>query len=222
MIDKIKIKDDKIDNLEKKIDTIMKTNEETKKMNEELKQQNLRLEKMMAKADIKLDKTLDELYEAKEDREKICEQLNETNEQLESTNDKLDYSETILKKVSKKLDIAVDDRVIKTKSITTHEYFVLLKNEKEKYKYYAIRGQKRYVENKVNEKKDDNYIHVKTIECIPNSTNLWLRLKEQLKGSDEYCGNKMNLVNLKEKEFVKKIEEIHNQRKSIKLVDQAI
>jgi len=68
--------------------------------------------------------------------------LDDANEELELTNEKLDNTDKTLNIVAKKLDIAVEDRVVKTKKTAILEYFVIMKNPSIHYKYYVIRGQK--------------------------------------------------------------------------------
>ena len=105
----------------------------------------------------------------------------------------------------KKLDIAVEDRVPKTDNQDKLEDFILLKskNKKALYKYYAICGQYIYVDRKSNKKiNKENYTkinfttsdgneEISRIDNVPNSKNLWHRLKEKLKKKVEYCGNEM-------------------------------
>ena len=64
-----------------------------------------------------------------------------------------------MKHTNKKLNIAVEDRVIKPEDENILEYFILLKNRKKnsEYKYYCIRGQKRYVDIKLNQEINDKY-----------------------------------------------------------------
>jgi hypothetical protein len=101
--------------------------------------------------------------------------LEDSKEELELTNEKLDNTDKTLIQVAKKLDIAVEDRVIKTKKSATLEYFIIMKNNITDYKYYIIRGQKRYI----NKKQLDGYIQIKSIECCPNASILWNLIKEK-------------------------------------------
>ena len=130
-------KDNKIDNLEEKMNILIEDNKETKimnekilknneeliknnketkimndkilKNNEELLKSNRSMEKSLNKANYKLDETLEKLDE-------VHEELENTHEELEDTNEKLDNTDKTLKIVVRKLDIAVEDRVVKTKS----------------------------------------------------------------------------------------------------------
>ena len=89
-----------------------------------------------------------------------------------------------------------------------------MKNNNTDYKYYIIRGQKRYINKKKYEL--NGYEEIKTIECCPNASTLWNLMKEQLKNNIDFCGNKLNLINnLTEKNFILKVDEIYNFRKNI-------
>jgi methyl-accepting chemotaxis protein len=127
-INEIKDKNNKIDSLEEKLNIIIKNNDKTHKMNEELIEQNKEIlknneellksnksmEKSLNKANHKLDETLEKLDE-------VHEELENTNTELEDTNEKLDNTDKNLKMVAKKLDIAVEDRVVKTRSKLKNE-----------------------------------------------------------------------------------------------------
>jgi len=104
--------------------------------------------------------------------EDITINLDDIKEELTESNTKLNYA-------CKKLDIAVEDRVPKTTNLDKLEDFILLKNNKNKalYKYYAIRGQNFYVDQKSKKKiTDENYSEIYRINGVANSINLWNRL----------------------------------------------
>ena len=191
---KIEKKDHKIDKLEEKINKILEDNKQ-------ILENNKKMEYQLNEALEKLDITTDMLDDSKEE--------------LEEVNEKLDNTDKTLNKVAKKLDIAVEDRVVNTKKLSTLEYFIIMKNNNADYKYYVIRGQKRYI----NKKKDDlgdGYDEIKRIECCPNASILWNLMKEQLKNNIDFCGNKLNLLsNLNEERFLSKVDEIYNSRKNI-------
>ena len=150
---------------------------------------------------------------------KMEAQLNEALERLELTHDRLDDTKEELDITSEKLDIignklniAVEDRVVKTRKHSLLEYFVIMKNPNTTYKYYIIRGQKRYITKKKEELA--GYTEIKTLECVPNASTLWNLVKENLRNIN-FMGNKINLVNITEDEFIRKIEDIYNERKNI-------
>jgi len=204
----IKEKDDKIDSLENKLDDIIKDNKELLLNNKELLENNKEIIKRNKKMEAQLNEALERL-------EITNDKLDDANEELENTNEKLDNTDKTLNLVSKKLDIAVEDRVVKTKKTTILEYFVIMKNPSIHYKYYVIRGQKRYLNKKKEEL--EGYIEIKTIKCCPNANILWNLLKEKLKDKLDYMGNKINLLNITENEFLKNVDDIYNERKNIKI-----
>jgi hypothetical protein len=112
---KIKEKDNKIITLEEKLDTIISTNKELLNKNdltlEELKQSNKdnkEMKSILEKNQLKLDKTYDKLVGA--------------HEQIKDIEDKLDDT-------NYKLDVATDDRVVKSKDTSTLEYLIILRTE---------------------------------------------------------------------------------------------
>ena len=96
-----------------------------------------------------------------EDKKKINKIL-EDNKETKIMNEKLLEDNKEIIKVAKKLDIAVKDRVMKTKRLSTLEYFIIMKNSINEYKYYIIRGQKRYINKKI--EKLEGYTEIKKLE----------------------------------------------------------
>ena len=165
---------------------------------------------------IKIDKIL-------EDNKKLLDKLDESkiqlttmSEQLEDIQDELSEVKDELRDTTIKLDLSLEDRVPKTKSIQTREYFVLLQttSNREKYKYYVLRGQKRYVDRKI-ESINSSYQVIKSYECIPNATNLFSRIKEQMKDKLDICNNKLNIINIDNNSFVEKIDQIYQQKNHV-------
>jgi phage anti-repressor protein len=140
------------------------------------------------------------------------ERLELTNDRLDDTKDELDITSEKLDIIGNKLNIAVEDRVVKTRKQSLLEYFVIMKNPNATYKYYVIRGQKRYITKKKEELA--GYTEIKTLECVPNASTLWNLVKENLRNIN-FMGNKINLVDITEDDFITSIEEIYNERKNI-------
>jgi hypothetical protein len=207
-------KDDNISKLHIDIQQLIKSNEHLIKTNEESNNKlnetsnevkqvlkiNKRLEKQNKKTEMQLNETL--------------ERLDITNYKLDEAKDEIDDTTEKLDLVAKKLDIATDDRVVKPKKVVLNEYFVVMKNLEASYKYYIIRGQKRYI-NKKKEELDD-YTEIKNLECVPNANILWNLIKEKLKGND-FLGNKLNLKNINELKFLELVDSIYNERKKINI-----
>ena len=156
---------------------------------------------MLEKNQLKLDKTFDRLVGVNDELTDVKYKLDDTNEELEIIKDKL--------------DIATDDRVIKTKSKNTLEYLIILKtdDENEDYKYYIVRCQKRAIKQRLED--NPNYTEIKRIECVPNSTNLFNRIKEKLKNNLKIRSNRLNLKNINETEFLNRIDLINEEKKII-------
>jgi len=201
-------KDNKIDHLEEKLNTIIKNNEKLINQNEDLLKSNKIMQESLTKANYKLDETLEKLDE-------VHEELENTNTELEDTNEKLDTTDKTLKIVVQKLDIAVVDRVLKTKSKLKNESFILMFNPNETYKYKVIRAKKEYVNTRIDKLKNENYVIVESINNVPNASTLWCLIKEELKDKIDSCGNRLNLTYIDELQFKIKINDIYNKRKNV-------
>jgi len=167
---KIEKKDHKIDKLEEKLNNIIEQNNKTQKINEKLLEDNKEIIQRNKKMEYQLNEALEKL-------DITTDMLDDSKEELEEVNEKLDNTDKTLNKVAKKLDIAVEDRVVNTKKLSTLEYFIIMKNNNADYKYYVIRGQKRYI-NKKKDDMGDGYDEIKRIECCPNASILWNLMKE--------------------------------------------
>jgi hypothetical protein len=152
------------------------------------------MKSILEKNQIKLDKTYNKIVGAHEKIKDIEDKLDDTN-----------Y----------KLDVATDDRVVKTVDKSVLEYLIILKTDdsEEKHKYYCIRCQKRSISQRLAEK--SNYTEIKRIGYIPNSINLYNRIKEDLKDKLDRKCNRFNLKNITENKFLRKINKINNQKKEI-------
>jgi hypothetical protein len=73
------------------------------------------------------------------------------------TNDKLDNTDKNLKMVAKKLDIAVEDRVVKTKSKLKNESFIVMYNSSKSYKYQVIKSKNESLNSRIDKLKSKNY-----------------------------------------------------------------
>jgi hypothetical protein len=227
--EKIQEKDNKISNLEEKLDNIISTNKElllnnkeilnkhdtllseNKEIllnNKELLSENKEIKDILKKNQLKLDKTFDKLVGVNEELIDVKYKLDDTNDKLDDTNEELEI-------IKDKLDIATDDRVIKTKNNKMLEYLIILKtdDENEYYTYYIVRCQKRAIKQRL--EYNPNYSEIKRIECVPNSTNLFNRIKEKLKNNLKIKSNRINLININETDFLDKIDLINDEKKII-------
>jgi hypothetical protein len=200
-ITELKEKNNKIIDLNIKLDEIISTNKELLNNNKEILLENKNMKSMLEKNQLKLDKTFDKLVGM--------------NEKLDEANDKIDETNEELEIIKDKLDIATDDRVVRTKSRTTLEYLIILKayDEHTDYKYYIIKCQKRSIKQRL--ENNLSYREIKRIEYVPNSINLFNRIKEKLKNNLDIKSSKINLINISETEFLNKIDLINKEKKII-------
>ena len=198
----IKEKDDKIDEL-------IKINKET----------NIKLSETSneVKQLLKLNKRLDKQSRILEDK------LNDANFKLDDIKDDLADTNNTLELTCKKLDIASNKSVPEPSNKYKLEDFVLLKNRNRKmnYRYYAIRAQTKYVNNKVEKMITvRNYKELIRINNVANSVNIWNRLKEFTKNKVEYCGNELKLLSIDDSEFIRIINQVYDKRKNIIIDDE--
>ena len=50
---------------------------------------------------------------------------------------------------------------------------------------------------------------------LPNSTNLYNRIKEKLKNNLKFRSNRLNLIHIQEADFLNKINEINEEKKNV-------
>ena len=198
----IKEKDDKIDEL-------IKINKET----------NIKLSETSneVKQLLKLNKRLDKQSRILEDK------LNDANFKLDDIKDDLADTNNTLELTCKKLDIASNKSVPEPSNKYKLEDFVLLKNRNRKmnYRYYAIRAQTKYVNNKVEKMITvRNYKELIRINNVANSVNIWNRLKEFTKNKVEYCGNELKLLSIDDSKFIRIINQVYDKRKDIIIDDE--
>ena len=165
--------------------------------------------------DNKIDELNNTVKQVLNELQQTNSKLDQTNEYLENIQDELSDVQSELHDTNAKLEIAYQDRVPKSNSIQYREYFILLKSIKQSsYQYYALRGQKRYTDKKLIDFAN-KYEIVKSYEYIPNAINLLVRSKEQLKSHIDFCGNKLNILNISHSNFVNKIDEIYKEKNII-------
>ena len=156
------------------------------------------------------------LEELREERLKSEEYRRAAEETRIQNHEELNTMKEILLDTNEKLDRATDDRVPKSKSITKLEYLIIRKtnNKTEKYKYYIIKCQRQAITECINAYSQYN-IELLRIEYCPNAGNLYTRIKERLKDNIDYSYSKLNLINIIEKDFIKKVNEINDEKKLV-------
>lgn len=190
-------KDDKIDDLQRTLN-------EMKAQNDELLEESKHARKMLQTTSDKIDSMNEELIEAHGDIVDLKLEASETNEKLDT--------------VQEKLGVAVVDRVPKLEAPSKREMFVVLKmghKDKTKYQYYALRGQKAYINCKSRQLKK-TYKHCTelcNIEYQPNSRNLFLRLKKYLKNRMTFSFNWFSIKDsLSERELLETISTVNDDK----------
>jgi hypothetical protein len=193
------------------------------------------LEQMMARMDLKLE-TQEE--ERKKDREIMerqtqymrsmgisLEEVKDQNDTLIDQNGELLESNSGLKKnvkkIQRKLGIAVEDRAPLPEDKGKQERFVLLKrNDPDYAPYYTMRAQDSYVRRKLKIERL-HFPHLEVLldfKCNPNSKTLYVRIKETLKAKNVvFKGNNINLEgsNVFEDELIDEMKVINDQKRDV-------
>jgi len=178
-------------------------------LNETLRQMNAKLDSMsntMDSVKVELTETKEELIDTKGE-------LIETKEEIIETNYKLDT-------IQDKLEIAVEDRVPKLTKRSKQETFVVIKvssTSDNDYDYYAIRGQKGYVESKKTAflVRNKGSRVLKTISYQPNPRNLYIRLKQNLKDKIEFSLNWFSVKDFTDQDLIETINELNSEKYNV-------
>jgi predicted RNase H-like nuclease (RuvC/YqgF family) len=203
-------KDDNITKLQLDIQQLIKSNEDT---NNKLAETSNEVKQVL-----KINKRLDKHSRILEDK------LNDANYKLDDVKDDLVDANNKLDLTCKKLNIAVDSRITEPFNKYKLEDFVLLKNRNRKlpYRYYAIRAQTKYVNNKIEKMITlKNYKQLLRINNVPNAVNIWNCLKDSTKNKVEYVGNELKLLTVDENDFIRMVNEVYDKRKEINVDDDA-
>ena len=161
--------------------------------------------------------TNDELKDTKIDVKKLIKINTNISSKLEESHEMLDDNMKEIMRISNKLKITSEHAVVNVDDEQKHEYLVIMKssNIESEYTYYCIRGQLKTINRKKIELSND-YIEIKTIKCCPNARMLWNLIKEKLSNDYVYFyGSNFNLLNIDENDFILKIQDIYDTRKSI-------
>jgi hypothetical protein len=146
------------------------------------------------------------------------EEVKDQNEELLGVNKGL---EKRVKKVQRKLGIAVEDRAPQPEDESKRERFVMIKlNDDEYYPYYIIRAQNDYTNRKLKTKLK----HFPKLEvlldfkCNPNSKTLYTRIKENLKAKNvTFKGNNIDLEEseITEEELIDEMKVINDSKQDV-------
>ena len=122
------LKEKYIIKLDDKIDNLIQQNDKILHNNKELLEKSRAMEERSKKMGAQLNEALERL-------ELTNDKLDDTKEELEEAHEKIDTTNNTLNLVARKLDIAVDDRVIKPKQLSILEK---LKNNKSIIYYFLV------------------------------------------------------------------------------------
>jgi hypothetical protein len=140
---------------------------------------------------------------------------------LEEVKDQNDGLHKQVKKVQRKLGIAVEDRAPQPEDESKRERFVMIKlNDDEYYPYYIIRAQNDYTNRKLKTKLKHfpNLEVLLDFKCNPNSKTLYTRIKENLKAKNViFKGNNIDLEESKitEQRLVDEMKVINDSKQDV-------
>jgi hypothetical protein len=126
-----------------------------------------------------------------------------------------------VKKVQRKLGIAVEDRAPQPEDESKRERFVLIKrNDPDYYLYFTIRAQNDYTERKLKFEKTHfpQMVVLLDFKCSPNSKTLFNRIKETLKAKNvTFKGNNIDLedTDITTEELMDEMKVINEARKEV-------
>jgi len=143
--------------------------------------------------------------------------LDDANSKLDISEDALDEANQNIKLTLKKLDKAVDDRVVTAVDDSKLHTFVIMKYDDPKtgFMYHAIRRQKASVTETIKKiiKQNPNAIELVNIDYNPNATVMFNVVKRKLKDNIITNRNDFNIVDLTEVEFIERVHQINESRR---------
>jgi hypothetical protein len=157
---------------------------------------------------------------AEVDRKKIQQQYKRIEEELQESNQLINDLDDDINELNERLDVATNDRVPKVDRTHIREVFVMMKlndDDETTHDYYVIRAQKCNLNKAINRiiGKFPNATKVITINCQPNSMNLYNRIKEQLSDYIDYDKNYISPIGISHPVFLKRVRRINNQKKTV-------
>ena len=157
----------------------------------------------------KHDKIMNQKDDKIDDMKKTIDEMKQQNDELLINSRSLiatvNHLNTKLDKVIQHM-IVIEDDDKKTGAL------IILKIQNSEYNYYIMKGQKKYILNKMKnlKKNNANVEDVLHIEYEPNPTTLWNSIKKN--SSIKTKCNNFNLINTTEKQFIESIKDISNNR----------
>jgi hypothetical protein len=140
--------------------------------------------------------------------------MKERNELLIQQNDELSNQST---DILDRMNQAAEDRAPVPDDIRKTNSFVILKDETPNVvmPYYAVRTQKCNLEATIGKRKqlNDKVRVMMSIQYNPNSVNLWVRIKAELRGCIEFHANLFKLIgDYTEDELIQDVQRINNEK----------
>jgi phage anti-repressor protein len=191
------------------------------------KYQSYLLQQANKELHIKLDTMINEFKESRIELKMVNSKLDAVQEELKDAHEDIEINQEVLEEVRTKLDVATDDRVVKTKSITKRDKFVVLRTNDpaSNWIYYAVRVQHASLKRTLKKLKNQypNSTELIGIEYQPNGINFFNLVKEKLKkeqGKIAVNGNKIRLLGAyTEAEFLNDIRHLDMSKKDVDLTD---
>jgi hypothetical protein len=146
------------------------------------------------------------------------EEVKDQNEELLDNNKGLKKE---VKKVQRKLGIAVEDRASLPVDEDKQERFVLIKrNDDQTFQYYTIRGQHAYTERRIKTQTllFPNMTILLDFKANPNSKTLYNRIKDELRAKNvQFSGNNLDLEEseVTQQELIDEMKVINDQKYKI-------
>jgi hypothetical protein len=151
--------------------------------------------------------------------------LDEANDNIEFLTDELVKKDKNINIKDKVIDIATNQRVPSTKSITKTENFIVMKskdkdNNNNGYRYRIIAGLRNYANNACEKLLENDFKEILRLEDVNNSKNVLHRLKEKYKKNNivDFSGSRFSIVDktkINQSDFIIIIKELFQERKNV-------
>ena len=181
------------------------------------------LEMLVKKMNKKMDKMTNMLDEQNIMLDEQSYKLDDANDNIEHLTDQLIKKDKSIYTKNKVIDIATDQRVPSTRSITKTENFIVMKSKSKDnnngYRYRVVAGLRNYTNNACEKLLDNDFKEIFRLEDVNNSKNVLHRLKEQYKKNNilDFSGSRFSIVNKKisQTNLIKIVNELFEERKSV-------
>jgi hypothetical protein len=199
----------------------------------EIESLNITIKKMNKKLDSvtnELKLTRNELGYANSELKEIKYELYDANDNIETMADELLKKDKSINTKNKVIDIATDQRVPSTKSITKTENFIIVKskdkdNNNSGHRYRIVAGLRNYANSACERLIDNDFKEILRLEDVNNSKNVLHRLKEQNKKTKnlDFSGSRFSIVDKKisQSNLIKMIKELFEERKTVDTSDNS-